>query len=246
MSELRDKIASAVEQVLIDEKVIDSNIDRPSASEFKPQDWCPFAEIVDFRLKTRGKYRKGWPEGVVIHFTAGWDHKDSKAVDALKLGQKNGYTYVSMDRSGNIYQASPISEWGYHAGQSYHYKLGTGVSEYLLGIEICNPGRLTEKNGRLFSWFGAEYSIEECRYTEKPIGNIQPGWYRSFSKEQEESLTRFILWLKKCNPSVFDLNLVCGHDSICKPLGRKNDPGFALSRSIPEYVEYVKLRYKQD
>jgi len=192
--------------------------------------WCPLAEIPERRMKTRGGYESGQPEGAVIHYTSGQSAKTS-----LNWGRKQGYCYFIIDRDGIIYQSFPLNRWGYHAGKSLCPVTDrSSVSKYYVGIELASAGKLSKINDdRYKSWFGNVYKGEEVR--SHPGGaNIVAGSYHVFTEEQEDALIKLLCWLKK-NSKSFDFNRVFGHDEICDPLGRKCDPGAALSVTMPEF-----------
>lgn len=134
------------------------------------------SEVV---LRTRGFYKNKYPQGAVVHFTAGRSRTDvdggkKNAKTHLEMGrrsiasaQKEGaYAYFIIDRSGNVHQNFPLDRWGYHAGTSAWKGLEGSVSDELVGIEIQGAGRLssTYKNsengasyncpdGKLAAWF---------------------------------------------------------------------------------------------
>lgn len=152
-------------------------------------------------------------------------------------------TYFAIDRDGNIGQNFSLDRWGYHAGKSKWPILGTGVSKQLVGIEVCCPGTL-DHNGE--AWFGVRYGSEDYRRV-KSSGNVRAGVYHRFTQHQERALERLLIWLKTNNPSVFQLDLVLGHDEVSP--GRKNDPGGSLSCTMPEFrrklEQGLKLRYPE-
>ncbi len=189
--------------------------------------YCPFAEIVKPSMKTQGKYPKGYPEGAVVHFTAG-----SSAESSLGWGRESGYCFFVIKKDGAILQSFPLDEWGSHAGSST-WGGRTGVSRYFVGIEIDCAGELHKKeDGELYSWFNKKIPAEKARIIEKKKDNAQVGTYEAYTKEQEESLVSLLLWLHNNGPEVFKIDNVVGHDEVAP--GRKTDPGGALSMTMPE------------
>lgn len=211
-------------------------------------EWYPKGHISQYKMRTKGKYEKGWPLGAVVHFTAGRDGAEK----TIKGGVENGYAYLCIQKDGKIYQAHPMSEWGYHAGESawkhLAKKLVGAVSDDLVGIEINNAGRLTEKSGRLYTWFGVEVPKDNARYTPGKENQLK-GWYEKYTPEQEKTLIEFLLWCKNQAPDVFDFDFVLGHDEVAGPAGigrwRKNDPGASLSMTMPEFRALLKQKYKE-
>lgn len=213
--------------------------DRPSVDPIKkafetPKDqsrevdlWCPFAEIVEPEMKTRGKYRKGYPEGAVVHYTAG-----RPGLGSFKYGRKKGYCYLYIDRDGTIYQSSPLDRWGWHAGKSHWPGFEGGVSRYFVGIEMASAGLLKDGAGGFFTWWGEEIPPKETRRVER-LHNMKEGVYQVYTSAQEESLKDLLLWLKFNNPDIFRLENVVGHDEVSP--NRKSDPGGSLSWPMPEF-----------
>lgn len=191
--------------------------------------WCPIAVKRKEQMAVKGKYRKGYPEGAVVHFTAG-----SSAEGSFQHGLKQGFCFFVIHEDGTVWQSFPLDSWGYHAGESFHPKLGKGVSKYLVGIEVSCAGGLTKnQDGSFESWFGKKIPASQVRSFPKKKGNILAGHYASFTTEQEKSLKALLSWLKNNNPEVFSYDLVVGHDEVSP--NRKNDPGGALSVTMEEF-----------
>ncbi len=226
--------------------------ERPSKNEGNQKLlWYPQAQIMNI-MTPAGKYRKGYPEGAVIHWISGWSRDgdmgnsaNKHAENALKYGAKQGYGYLALSETGLMIQGQPLDSYDSHAGTSSWPSLGDSVSKYLVGIEVCCAGKLKKiSDGVYESWFGAKFKSDEVRYSKKK-DNIQEGYYHKYSVAQEEALTRFLLWLKWNNPSVFNFDNVVGHDECATPNGRKSDPGASLSLTMPEYRLKLKSLYEE-
>lgn len=209
--------------------------------------WCPFATITDFRMNTQGFYPKKYPQGAIVHFTAGWDRDERDALNSQKYGAEQGYGFFMIGPTGKIYQSATLNRYAWHAGESKWPGLGSNVSRYLVGIEIANAGTLTKKGDKFVSWFGNEYLEQQVRYS-KGTDEHPAGYYRKYTPEQEASLIKLLLWLKKNNPDVFSFDYVLGHSEVSgmKGLGRwrKSDPGAALSVSMAELRNMLKREYE--
>jgi N-acetyl-anhydromuramyl-L-alanine amidase AmpD len=209
-------------------------------------DFYPKARLSKYKLKTRGKYAKGWPLGAVTHFSAGRDG----AENLLKYASENSFVFMAIQKDGQIYQSptAPISAWGFHAGESKWKTLFGSVSDDLIGIEITCAGRLTEKDGKLYTWYGAVIPRDNARYTPGRANQLH-GWYEKFTPEQEATLIDLLLWLKHQAPEVFSFDHVLGHDEVSGKSGlgywRKNDPGASLSMTMPELRELLKRKYRE-
>lgn len=214
-------------------------------SVVKGADKIPFSVGSDVPMKTRGRYKGGWPKGLVVHYTAGRDKK-GRALKTIEGGAKEGLTYLCIDRDGTLVQAHAVSEWGYHAGKSAWKGFHGGLNDDLIGVEMNNPGKLKEKDGKLYAWYGEEVPREECRYVTYESYGCPTGWYKKYSPEQEKTLTRLILWLYYSSPveGHFSMDNVLGHHEIAglKGLGfwRKSDPGGSLWLPMEEFRNFLK------
>jgi len=201
----------------------------------KPVMLVPFAKQYRCNTPTKGKYRKGFPEGLIVHFTAG----RGTAEDMLSFCARSGYTVsFGIDKQGRLYQTTELDVWGNHCGTFHH--------ETHVGVEIINAGRLTKKaDGTYWSWFGTQIPAENVRYMADTKEQIA-GYYEKYTPEQEAMLAKVCLWLRDNSTGIFSLDNVIGHDEACSrtPRGRgaKNDPSGALSMSMPEFREMLKKK----
>lgn len=200
----------------------------------RPELWYPKASVVAPPLPTLGLYRKGYPEGAVVHFTAG-----SYGLAEIDLARHMGYTYLVIDKDGVVHQGFPLDHWGSHAGRSTWPSLGDGVSRWLVGIEIECAGSLKAVGpGEFRTWFGSPIDAADVRIVPQKRENQAPGAYHRYTEAQEKALVELLLWLHANNPAVFSLDLVVGHDEVSP--GRKTDPGGSLSMTMPALREYLK------
>lgn len=225
------------------------NVDKPGDTVGKLPDYYPLADIPEFKMLTRGKYAKGWPQGAIVHFTAGRsknEHLKHYALRSAKNGAAQGYCFFTIGSDGTVIQAFKLSEWGYHAGKSSWHSLGSGVSQYLVGIEVCCAGKLEpmhDGKGNYKSWFNEVYTDSEVRYSDDRE-NIQRGAYHKYTDEQEYALIQLLVWLKAQAPHIFKFDLVLGHDEVAPD--RKNDPGASLSMTMPEFRRLLRDTYYQE
>lgn len=214
--------------------------ERPNITEPAKLLWYPAMEAKIAPMKSRGKYRKGYPEGAVVHFTAGRSLLGAKnAINTVEGGIKNGYMFFVIDKDGLVYQNFPLSDWGYHAGTSSWKDLGSSVSSKLVGIEICNAGSVKPLKDKFVSWFGEIYEPEQVRHIKEKRDALDPtGYFHKYTKEQETSLISLLVWLYKNNPDVFKIENIVAHHEVSP--GRKNDPGGALSMSMTALRNKIK------
>lgn len=272
----KKKPARAIEVVEIPEEVENEgerdneDIDKPDDLGIEEEKYpsnerkliYPKAIYYGEEMRTRGRYKNDYPQGAIIHFTAGRSRKKSeggtRAKDTHKeMGKKsidsaikkNAYCYAINDRNGNIHQAFKLNRWGAHAGKSSWPGIRGGVSDELLGIENQCAGRVKKERAGLYKAYfttpskGDKYFLEnEVRHYDADIENIQKGIYHILSKEQEKGLVEYLLWLKRNNPGIFDFDKVLSHDEVAPD--RKNDVGGSLSMTMNKFRAHLKKEYK--
>lgn len=211
----------------------------PIQTPTSPALWCPFA--IKMRVaKPMGPYPQGYPEGAVIHFTAGRDQSEHDAISTLAAAGNQGLAFFMIGPTGTIYQSLPLDQCGSHAGESAWPGLGRKVSNRLVGIEVACAGQL---DNTLTSWFGQKNLIGDCRLVDESHG-CPSGWYKCFTDAQETALVDLIKWLKSNNPEVFKYENVLGHHEVSGQLGlgywRKSDPGGSLSLPMPDFRSFLQ------
>lgn len=220
----------------------------PPVTSPKSMLWCPFADYTYHHVE-KGYYDLGYPLGAVVHASAGADKNDQDAIDTISWGRGEGYSFFMIAPSGKIFQTLPLNKWGQHCGKSSWPGLGDALSDKLVGIEIACAGKLekTSKLNTFKSWFGVEYKdldnepSDQVREVFQAKHGCPSGHYKMFTKEQEESLVKLLIWLKMNNPKVFNIDYILGHHEISPD--RKSDPGGSLSMSMSELRKTIKDKY---
>ena len=186
-----------------------------------------------------GKYSKGFPEGIIVHFTAGW--QNSKAVDMIKYANSMGYLFFFIDEAGQVWQQFCLSGWGSHAGQSKCPVTGReSVSRYYVGIEVACAGKLSDQDGdgdRDDTWF-KQMNIPHDKIRKGVINNKwqkASGEYQKFTQAQENSLKHLCVWL--CENGA-NSDLIFSHEEVSP--GRKNDVGLSLSCTMDDFRKIIK------
>ena len=217
----------------------------------RPALWYPRAfHSATVDMPTKGKYPKGFPEGLVVHYSSGHYKDPGAAVNLTAWGAKQGYTYMAMNQDGTLVQDHPLDEWGQHCGISAWPRLGSSLSNRLLGLEIVNAGRVArQENGEGKTWFGTTVPATEIREIQvaRYAGEV-PGWYHAYTPEQERALVELCLWLKAQAPDIFQFENVMGHDELRYVAGHpgdKQDPGGSHSLGMPKLREQLKNLYIQ-
>jgi N-acetylmuramoyl-L-alanine amidase len=194
----------------------------------------------------RGSRRLGYPEGAVIHWTAG--HRNG-----LKSGgefqRSSGMNYFILDKDGNLGQGDPLNLWGYHAGASSWRGIPGTVSDELVGFELQAAGNLRKNGDDFYPWWDQGRNLPQNRipaseavYSAKR-GNIAAGWYHRYTDAQQITLRAALCWLHLNHPGVFKIQFILGHDEVSP--GRKTDPGAALVKAdgtpmtMPEFRDQI-------
>jgi hypothetical protein len=207
--------------------------------------WYPKAIIPKNRMQTQGVYRKGYPEGAVIHATAGWDRNLQDALNTHEYGAREGMCWITIAPNGEVIQGAPLNHFGSHAGVSKWGDLpGDRISRFLVGIEVCSSNNLKLDLTAHYS-DKRKYTKDQVRVTNHETPHWGPAYpWAKFTEAQENTLTELLLWLHNNNPKVFKLDNVTGHHECAGKfmLGywRKVDPGGSLSMPMNEYRDYLK------
>ena len=168
--------------------------------------------------KTSGRFAKGLPDTIVIHYTAGGS-LDS-AVNTFKDPDVQASAHVVVDKDGSLTQMVPFDHIAWHAGRSA-FQDRTSLNRFSIGIEIVNAGRL-EKSGSVWSsWFGRNYPEEEVIQAVHR-NEDRPTYWERFTPEQVEAVFNLCQALKKR----YGIVHILGHEEISP--GRKIDPGPAF------------------
>jgi N-acetyl-anhydromuramyl-L-alanine amidase AmpD len=196
-------------------------------------------------MKTQGEFPKGFPEGAIVHFTAGRFEKGlQSAIDTIEYGASQGFAYWAIAIDGTVVRGHDVKKWGYHAGVSERSPLGKSVSKRLIGIEICCAGKVTKNpDGSFSTWYGTKLTgAAKARYiATKRYPEEETGYYHCYTTEQEAALVNLLMQFREDSGGVFSLDNVFGHDEVAMPRGRKNDPGGSLSVGMPEFRKLLKL-----
>lgn len=192
--------------------------------------WIPWAEDWYPRHAKRWAYPNGFPEGAIIHYTAGGSIESS-----MSQGNKDGYTFLGIGRDGTVYQSHPLTHGGHHCGTWHH--------RTRVGIEMASAGLVASDGPGFKSWFGSKIEARDVRRIASRDANRYPGHYHMYTEPQESALIELLMWLKAQAPDIFDFDKVIGHDEACEQTGtpgRKQDPGGALSFTMPRFREFLK------
>ena len=216
--------------------------------------YMPFAVHMK-EIPTIWTYKNAWPTGGILHFTAG---RDDPRGTVVYLGRV-GYPCIVIGRDGKVYQAFPASRGGCHCGTDHH--------NYSFGLEVVSAGKCTpvalDGAKKYAPWFAYQNGDSRTKNIVRPgdcfdesvmryvlqNGSRREGYYQKYTDAQEASITKVFLWYKWADPTGhFDFNKVLGHDEACDQGGRpgaKNDPGGALSMSMPEFRQFLTAKWSE-
>ena len=199
--------------------------------------WVPFAKQYPRRQTTRGPYRKGSPEGLLVHASAGRDNPGA----TLEYSIQEGHSYMVIDRSGQLFQSVPLDQCGYHSGPSKWPGITDPLYKVLVGVEVLSAGKLVTQGDDQFTWWGDKLPPDDIRYVPREA-NRQAGYYQVYTQAQQETLANLCWWLKSNAPDIFSFDLVLGHDEVAP--GRKTDPGGCLSWTMLGFRQFLNISYQ--
>lgn len=111
------------------------------------------------------------PQVLVMHDTAGRiEDGGASSVSWLCNPKARASAHIVMGRDGEIVQLAPFNIATWHAGAS-SYRGRSNVNAFSIGIEIVNPGAMTERGGKAKPWWDqlfdiAQYGIERKKTKE--------------------------------------------------------------------------------
>ncbi len=136
---------------------------------------------------------------IFIHHTAGWANpyavvKDWNDDVRGKIGTRyviGGVNHSNNDSQydGLIVKCIPDNGWAYHLGGT-EQGVNFTMHKYSIGIEICNFGYLTQKNGKFYTYTGAEIKKEFVVELNTPFNGYK--FWHKYTDKQIESLVFLI------------------------------------------------------
>lgn len=168
---------------------------------------------------TSGLFKQGFPDTIVIHFTAGSSLASS--VNVLTRPDSGVSAHFAVGRNGNIVQMLPTNKIAWHAGES-HFEGRSGLNQYSIGIELDNAGQLKERSdGTYESWFGKVFEKKEVFEAKKKSQHATGYWHKYSDIQISRTLT-----LCKALCEHYQISTIVGHEEIAP--SRKVDPGPAF------------------
>lgn len=126
---------------------------------------------------------------------AGWAANSEKIATCVSISGKG-----IGARDGEIVQGFSSKYWAYHLGlkQDTFTKAGVkyqSIDKISIGIEICNWGQLTLKDGKYYNYVNREVPASEVCTLEKPYKGFK--YYHNYTDAQIASVKELLLLWKE-------------------------------------------------
>jgi hypothetical protein len=160
---------------------------------------------------------------IYLHHTAGnsnpiavfkdWGTNKERIATCVTIGGKPGTSNSWID--GEVAQGFNVKYWAYHLGlkESTFQKCQIpyrSLDKTSIGIEICNWGQLTYKNGKFYNYVNREVPKEEV--VELPVAHRGFKFYHAYTDAQIASTKELLIaWNKEYNipisynPDIWDI-----------------------------------------
>lgn len=159
---------------------------------------------------------------------------------------KKGDEYVD----GQIVQGFSSKKWAYHLGlkeSTFHnfnlpYK---SLNKTSIGLEICNWGQLTRKDGKFYNWVNKVVSDEDVIELDAPFRGFR--YFHNYTDAQIQSVKELLLYWK----SKYNIPLTYNSDIFTvNPRALNGEPGVYTHCSVrydkvdiyphPKMIEMLK------
>ncbi|MCE3296164.1 MAG: putative peptidoglycan binding protein [Crocinitomicaceae bacterium] len=181
------------------------------------------SKIKQVKLKPTQYFEEEVPKTqIYLHHTAGnasgvnvaqdWANDDRGRIATAFVISGPGATNSA---DGEIIQCFSSRHWGYHLGVKTDVFSAYNVPYRVLdktsvGIETCNWGQLTLKNGKYYNYVNKEVRPEFVTELTEPFKGFK--YYHKYSDAQIESLRKLIIYLGK----TYKINLKFDYDQMFK------------------------------
>jgi N-acetyl-anhydromuramyl-L-alanine amidase AmpD len=154
--------------------------------------------IIQTAFDKKQYFQEEFPKKqIYLHHTAG----NGDAIAVFRDWQSSIVpvaTFVAVAGNGQIVQGFSSKFWAYHLGLkssvfTKHDLPYISLDQISIGIEICNWGYLTERNGKFYNYVNKEVPLKEVTILDKPYKGYQ-AWHK-YSDEQIESVRKLLLYL---------------------------------------------------
>ena len=161
---------------------------------------------------------------IYLHHTAGnanpygvykdWEKNEERVATCMVVGGKNTPDNSSWV-DGEIIQGFAAKHWAFHLGlkestfNKYNIKYQS-LDRISIGIEICNWGQLTLKEGKYYNYVNKEVPKEEVVELTNPHRGFK--YYHAYTDAQIDAVEEILRILKvkfsipiKYNPDIWDI-----------------------------------------
>lgn len=146
------------------------------------------------------------PVNLVIHHTAGWDNPYNviHAWNVDKLGRvATQYVIGGLNvdgktlYDGEVVECFPDGYVGWHMGSVSSFEYASKLSA---GIELCNFGYVTLKNGKYYTYTNKE--VPQSQVVDLGYKFRGHQYWHKYSDKQLESLKKLFIHIKKIYPKI--------------------------------------------
>jgi N-acetyl-anhydromuramyl-L-alanine amidase AmpD len=155
-------------------------------------------KIVQERLDSNQYIQETYPKKqIYLHHTAGGPSAVSVARFFNKKEGRVATAFI-IGANGTIVQCFSSKHWAYHLGLKQQVFTEAGVSyksldKISVGIEICNYGPLTKRNGYYYNYVGGKVDYTEITILDKKYkGHI---YWQKYTDAQIESTRQLLVYL---------------------------------------------------
>jgi N-acetyl-anhydromuramyl-L-alanine amidase AmpD len=155
-------------------------------------------KIVQERLDSNQYIQETYPKKqIYLHHTAGGPSAVSVARFFNKKEGRVATAFI-IGANGTIVQCFSSKHWAYHLGLKKEIFTEAGVSyksldKISVGIEICNYGPLTKRNGYYYNYVGGKVDYTEITILDKKYkGHI---YWQKYTDAQIESTRQLLVYL---------------------------------------------------
>ncbi len=177
----------------------------------------------------RGAVAPGRPskithEYLTIHYTGTETREAAIRTLTTRKPRDNVSAHIVVDTDGGLTQLVAMDTVAWHAGRS-RWANRRGLNEYSIGIEIVNPGYLTRRGDKWYTWYRSEIDDDQVAIAVHKNEDFERGWHIYTAAQIE-----VVYELSTVLVAHYGLRGILGHDDISP--GRKQDPGplFPLER----------------
>ena len=125
-------------------------------------------------------------------------------------------THLLIGRDGAIIQIVPFNFVSWSAGRS-EFKGVTNFNRRSIAISLDNPGQISKKDSKYFTWFGAEVDPADVELAKHKLDSA-PTYWQKFTEKQMAATRKVCEILAK----EYNVQWILGHDDISQ---HKRDPG---------------------